>query len=208
MLDAATALRAHGYRAEARPVLERALAWYEVRPPDEADTEDHKYGLGLVLYESGRWDEAEALFRELSAGSPTGVTYRAYLGLIAARRGDLEAAEEIDAQLAASDRPYLLGHNTYWRSRIAAVLGEPFLQDRDSSGRVGTGFTRSLTSSPWSTTRRIRSWFDRKSSRASFRSGKRWAIRPASVPRSAPPGRAPIPRPWAVPRPGFPPEGR
>jgi serine/threonine protein kinase/tetratricopeptide (TPR) repeat protein len=124
MLDAATALRAHGYRAEARPVLERALAWYEVRPPDEADTEDHKYSLGLVLYESGRWDEAEALFRELSAGSPTGVTYRAYLGLIAARRGDLEAAEEIDVQLAASDRPYLLGHNTYWRSRIAAVLGD------------------------------------------------------------------------------------
>ena len=78
----------------------------------------------MALYESERWDEADALFKELSAEFLTSVTYRGYVGVTAARRGDVEAANEIDAQLLSVDRPYLLGFNTYWRSRIAAVLGD------------------------------------------------------------------------------------
>ncbi len=131
MRAAAAELRAHGYTAEARAPLDRSLAWHEARPPDEAATGDHRYGYALSLYQSERWDEAEALFRELSAEFPTSVTYRGYLGVIAARHGDVEAANEIDEQLAAVDRPYLLGLNTYWRARIAAVLG-----DRESAVRL------------------------------------------------------------------------
>ena len=131
MLAAAAEMRAHGYKAEAHPILDRAVAWHEERPPEEAATANHRYGYALSLCESERWDEADLLFRELSAEFPTSVTYRGYLGVIAARRGDTEAAKAIDEQLAAVDRPYLLGFHTYWRGRIAAVLG-----DRESAVRL------------------------------------------------------------------------
>ena len=131
MLAAAAELRAHGNKAEARPILDRAVAWHEERPPEEAATANHRYGYALSLYQSERWEEADALFRELSTEFPTSVTYRGYLGVIAARHGDVQAAHEIDEQLAAVDRPYLLGFHTYWRSRIAAVL-----EDRESAVRL------------------------------------------------------------------------
>jgi hypothetical protein len=44
--------------------------------------------------------------------------------LLAARRGDPGAARRLDTELAALDEPYLLGAQTVWRARIAAVLGE------------------------------------------------------------------------------------
>ena len=131
MLAAAAELRAHGNKAEARPILDRAVAWHEERPPEEAATANHRYGYALSLYQSERWEEADALFRELSTEFPTSVTYRGYLAVIAARLGDVQAAHEIDEQLAAVDRPYLLGFHTYWRSRIAAVL-----EDRQSAVRL------------------------------------------------------------------------
>jgi len=131
MLAAAAELRAHGYKAEARPILDRAVTWHEERPPEEAATANHRYGYALSLYQSERWEEADALFRELSTEYPTSVTYKGFLGVIAARRGDLEAASEIDGQLAAVDRPYMIGFHTYWRSRIAAVL-----EDRESAVRL------------------------------------------------------------------------
>ena len=124
MIAAASELRAHGFDAGVGPALDRAIAWHEELPPDQAAATDHRFGYALSLYESKRWDEADALFKELSAEFPTSVTYRGYVGVTAARRGDVEAANEIDAQLLTIDGPYLQGFNTYWRSRIAAVLGD------------------------------------------------------------------------------------
>jgi len=131
MLAAGAELRAHGYASDARRVVDRAVAWHEVRPQDEAATADHRYDYARSLYQSERWDEADQLFRELSTEFPTSVTYKGYLGVIAARHGDLQDAHEIDEQLAAVDRPYLNGFHTYWRSRIAAVL-----EDRESAVRL------------------------------------------------------------------------
>jgi hypothetical protein len=47
-----------------------------------------------------------------------------FAGALAARRGDAAAAREADGALAALRRPYLAGRHTYWRARIAALLGE------------------------------------------------------------------------------------
>jgi len=124
MTAAAAELRAHGFAGDARRVADRAVAWHETRPPEESATPGHRYGYALSLYQSERWDEAGTLFKELSAEDPTSVTYRGYAAVSAARRRDTDAALEIDGQLAAVDRPYLLGFHKYWRSRIAAVLGE------------------------------------------------------------------------------------
>ena len=47
------------------------------------------------------------------------------LGTLAARQGNWAEAERISAMLEALQRPYLFGEHTYWRARIAALLGEP-----------------------------------------------------------------------------------
>jgi len=52
------------------------------------------------------------------------VDYAGYLGAIAARQGRREDARQIAGWLRDINRPYLLGANTYWRARIAALLGE------------------------------------------------------------------------------------
>jgi hypothetical protein len=44
--------------------------------------------------------------------------------VLAARRGDRAPALAADSALAASRRPYLNGRHTYWRARIAALLGD------------------------------------------------------------------------------------
>ncbi len=46
------------------------------------------------------------------------------LGTLAARQGNRAEAERISAMLEALERPYLFGEHTYWRARIAALLGE------------------------------------------------------------------------------------
>jgi hypothetical protein len=52
------------------------------------------------------------------------VDRRGYLGALAARRGDRAAALAADSVLASLRRAYLVGRHTYWRARIAALLGD------------------------------------------------------------------------------------
>jgi hypothetical protein len=52
------------------------------------------------------------------------MTVLGVLGTLAARRGDTVEARQIANTLAAWDEPYLLGRNTAWRARIAALIDE------------------------------------------------------------------------------------
>ena len=62
---------------------------------------------------------------QLASEYPDRLDYAGYLGVIAARRGDKEEATKISEKLRQIDRPYMFGRQTYWRARIAALLGEP-----------------------------------------------------------------------------------
>jgi tetratricopeptide (TPR) repeat protein len=134
-------LRAHGHEAAALAVFERALAWYDARPAVERASPALRGRRAEALYDAGRWNEARQQFEALAAErrgdasrvgdlgtlgiSPIGdLDYRGYLGALAARRGDRAAALTVDAALAAWPAPHLLGRHTYWRARIAALLGE------------------------------------------------------------------------------------
>ena len=55
---------------------------------------------------------------------------RFLLGTLAAWRGDREEALRISLQLEKMDIPYHFGGHTYWRARIAALLGEKELAVR------------------------------------------------------------------------------
>jgi serine/threonine-protein kinase len=134
-------LRAHGHAATADAVFARALGWYEARPAAERATPASAARHAEALYAAGRWAEARRLFEHLSAredtapkmegylgtlavAPPDAVDRRGYLGALAARRGDRAAALAADSVLASLRRAYLVGRHTYWRARIAALLGD------------------------------------------------------------------------------------
>jgi DNA-binding SARP family transcriptional activator/TolB-like protein len=121
---AALELRAHGRTEAAGWVLRRAIEWHESRAAGDGIDARGRYSLARLMYRSGRWTEAQRLFEALRAEEPGATDYLGYLGVIAARRGDRAGAQQIAETLRTLGLPYLLGKNTYWRARIAALLGE------------------------------------------------------------------------------------
>jgi tetratricopeptide (TPR) repeat protein len=124
MLRAGQELRAHGYKEDSVQVLNQALQWFESRPPDEKNTSSHLNSLGVINYLLGKWAEAKVLFEGLHNQNPSSITYLGALGVIAARRGEKEEALKISKELEEDKSPYLFGTPTYWRARIAALLGD------------------------------------------------------------------------------------
>jgi len=124
MLSAGRELRAHGYQQESLQVLERAFKWFESRPKEESETWEHRYTLGQVLYEAERWEEAQDIFETLHEEVPDSIDSLGYLGCLAARKDDKEEALRISNLLENIKRPYIFGQHTFYRARIAALLGE------------------------------------------------------------------------------------
>jgi serine/threonine-protein kinase len=140
----AVELRQHGHPAAAEAAFARALRWYADRPAAERATPTFRARHAEALYAAGRWAEARPLFEQLAGlppgvltrpgragylgaigdGSPDDVDCPGYVGALAARRGDRAAAMAADSTLAALGRPSLLGRDTLWRARIAALLGD------------------------------------------------------------------------------------
>ncbi len=118
-------LRAHGHGDAADDLVDRALAWYGQQPRDSLAGHVFRYGLARALYLGGRLDSAAVVFRALVREAPDSVGYRGYLGVIAARRGDRNAALAVADSLERLARPYLFGHIEYWQARIAARVGDP-----------------------------------------------------------------------------------
>jgi tetratricopeptide (TPR) repeat protein len=135
-------LRAHGHAAAADAAFARALRWYEARPAAERASPAFRARYAEALYTAGRFAEARRLFEPaparadtasrmegylgtLAVAAPDDVDRRGYLGALAARRGDRAAALRADSALASLGRAYLTGRRTYWRARIASLLGEP-----------------------------------------------------------------------------------
>ena len=133
--------RAHGQNVLAQAAFSRALRWYDAQPPAEQASAAVRGRRAEAHYAAGHWDEARRLFEQLAVErpgepNPLGdngmyglaamgeVDYRGYLGALAARRGDTTAALVADRALAEWQGRYLLGRHTYWRARIAALLGD------------------------------------------------------------------------------------
>jgi DNA-binding SARP family transcriptional activator/tetratricopeptide (TPR) repeat protein/TolB-like protein len=120
MVSAARELRAHGHREPADGLFQQSVEWYG----NAGTAEDVRASLAIVLYEVGRWNQAGEIFQELAAEDPTAITPRAYLGVIAARKGERTEAERFDAWLRDLDQRYLWGTATLHRARISAALGD------------------------------------------------------------------------------------
>ncbi len=124
LLVASLELRAHGHRTEALDVANRAIRWCENRPSSEAATETHRFALARILCCAERWEDARALFEELAAEDADNVSYRTYLGTLAARLGERDEAKSISAELASLDPLHEDEATPYNRACIAALLGD------------------------------------------------------------------------------------
>lgn len=123
MREIGTELRAHGDGAAGDTAFTRALRWYADRPLGEQASMRAK--VAMTLYVAGHWDEASQLFERLAREEPHDIEYRGFLGVLAARSGDRTEALAVERSLGELRAPSLLGRHTYWRSRIAALVGEP-----------------------------------------------------------------------------------
>ena len=93
-------------------------------PRGGPEPQAHRYDLLRVLYLLERWEEAHRVAGELVREAPTNPDDLGYLGTLAARLGEGPEADGISARIRALEIPYDAGNATYWRARIAAVLGE------------------------------------------------------------------------------------
>jgi DNA-binding SARP family transcriptional activator/TolB-like protein len=123
MATAAREFRAHGATDAARRLFERSLEWYRAQSPG-GPIADPRPGIGVALYELGHWDDAREAFSVLAGEVPENIAFQGYLGVIAVRQGDRAEAERVDAWMRDLEQPYLVGRNTLWRARIAALSGE------------------------------------------------------------------------------------
>jgi tetratricopeptide (TPR) repeat protein len=141
MWEAALELCEHGQMKAYREIVTRAIDWYKNRSPGEAAAENHRNDLAAFLYLAEQWDDSERIFKDLSGKKPDNIQYKGYLGVLAARKGNLKEARKISDELKKISRPYLFGRHTYWRARIASLLGEKqraveLLRESFAQGRV------------------------------------------------------------------------
>jgi tetratricopeptide (TPR) repeat protein len=116
-------LRAHGRRAQAVAVAERAVAWYRGRPPAMQRQALVQVELAEALYAAERWSEAAAIATPLlEVPDAQAVRSLGLAGVADARRGESAAALRHSATLATL--PEDRGQVALRRAAIAAVLGE------------------------------------------------------------------------------------
>jgi tetratricopeptide (TPR) repeat protein len=122
--EAARALRTHGHRNASLALAGRAVDWLRARPSEVAATTDHQFALGRALSLAERWDEAEQIYTTLAAEIPGAPHFIGLAGVSAARRGNAARARAALQELEGRPDPQVLGRHTFWRARLAAVLGE------------------------------------------------------------------------------------
>ncbi len=153
-LSAALELRAHGYVDQADSLIQRALAVNPVQQRGQVGGGMPAHGVGgatlrsgraRLLYLARRWDEARDIADTLLLEDPGNPEFLGLAGVIAARAGERDRANNLASALARLDRRYLFGTHALWRARIAAILG-----DHDLSMRLlHAAFRQGLTHGIW-----------------------------------------------------------
>jgi DNA-binding winged helix-turn-helix (wHTH) protein/tetratricopeptide (TPR) repeat protein len=127
LLVAASTAAAHGRPDEARQLAERAVTGFEHADPSGAPAAD-RLGLAQALVLLLDLERAQAVLAAIAVelGDRTdrlSVAIRGWLGVVAARRGDVDTALAMSDRLAALDGEPTYGNPSYYRAAIAAWLG-------------------------------------------------------------------------------------
>jgi tetratricopeptide (TPR) repeat protein len=120
MVVAAEELLRRGRIDDGRRYGARAIAWLTARLADEPRNRAHRYWLGSVLYDLGRFDAARPYFESLAREFPSRLEYRGLAALTAARRSDMSAATRWLGPAA----PFEVAEHLVFCARIAAINGK------------------------------------------------------------------------------------
>jgi tetratricopeptide (TPR) repeat protein len=130
MLFAAREYRAHGFVRESDELANRAIAWYQSRPPSEM-TSNREFNVISAFFQAGRLQEARSMIEEIIRRNPAArkdPDIIAFLGRIAARTGDSAAARSYMQRLVeiaqADTTSGRRDTQPYFRALIAAGLGD------------------------------------------------------------------------------------
>ncbi|HSG09998.1 MAG TPA: hypothetical protein VLA36_16680 [Longimicrobiales bacterium] len=119
-----TTLWAHGYgEAAAKPYLEKAVAWYQALPPDQAQRPAMRRQGAYWLYASGRYDEARSAYEGIVADLGS-VADRGYFGITSALAGDRATAAGILDEFMGGDMDLTAPQRHYWAGLLCAAMGD------------------------------------------------------------------------------------
>jgi len=121
-LEIARELEAHGHPALALDVAERGVDHVRDHLKLDEATEWQRLRYVQLLTMLGRLDEADQLLLALNDEIPDDDDILGWLGIVAAERGDREAAGRYSAMLRDLNRPYVRGWIDFYRAGIAAHL--------------------------------------------------------------------------------------
>ncbi len=118
-------LDVHGSAGAARIAAAHGATWCDSRSPHDRSAPEIRFFKALFLEESGAFDSAQAIMRGLVADDSSNVAFRGIMAGLAVERGDTETAHRLDDWLAHR----LSGEDswgpTYYRARVATLLGRP-----------------------------------------------------------------------------------
>ena len=121
MLDVAAEMRTHGNADDARALALRAIEWHEEQTGD-AGTARARLALARAQYEVGHWADAGRVAAQLATETPADIDVLGLRGTVAARLGDVAAAEHVLAELRSKTGRFRFGRQYLWSARILAVL--------------------------------------------------------------------------------------
>ncbi|RLA00001.1 MAG: hypothetical protein DRQ45_07960, partial [Gammaproteobacteria bacterium] len=143
-LEIARELEAHGHPALSLDVAERGVDHARDHLNMNEATEWQRLRYVQLLVMLGRLDEADKLLLALNGEIPDDEDILGWLGIVAAQRGDTQAAMRTSAMLRDLDRPYARGWIGFYRAGIAAHLDHP----DEALSLLRDAFSRGF---PWST---------------------------------------------------------
>lgn len=116
-------LDVHGNMDAARTAAAHGAAWCDGRPSRDRNAPEIRFFKALFLEESGAFDTAQAIMRALVAEDSSNIAFRGIMAGLAVERGDTATALRLDDWLAHRISDDDSWGPTYYRARVATLLG-------------------------------------------------------------------------------------
>jgi hypothetical protein len=118
-------LDVHGNPDAAHTAAAHGVAWCDGRSARDRSAPEIRFFKALFLEEKGSYDSAQAIMRTLVAHDSSNIAFRGIMAGVAAEEGDTATALRLDDWLAHRTSDDDSWGPTYYRARVATLLGRP-----------------------------------------------------------------------------------
>jgi DNA-binding SARP family transcriptional activator/TolB-like protein len=118
-------LDVHGSIDDARTAAAHGVTWCNTRSSRDRRAPEIRFFKALFMEESGAFDSAQAIMRQLVREDSSNIAFRGIMAGLAAETGDSATARSLDEWLAHRTSDEDSWGPTYYRARVATLLGRP-----------------------------------------------------------------------------------